>query len=217
MHSVKEQRQRLIEHLQGEGFLKSPEVIRAFEKIPREMFVPENFRSGAYADEPLPIGYGQTISAPHMNAWMTELLEIEKTHTVLEIGTGSGYQAALLARLAKHVYTVELDGQLVGHAKRALKKAGIHNVTVILGDGAHGYFRKAPYDRILLSCGAAKIPPVLVDQLKDHGILVGPVGGLFRQVLTRVIKSGGELRTETFGSVSFVPLRKEINVDLAKP
>ncbi|MBU0953418.1 MAG: protein-L-isoaspartate(D-aspartate) O-methyltransferase [Nanoarchaeota archaeon] len=198
----------MVEQLQRRGFLKTPRIIAAFTAVPRDAFVPDRLKDQAYRDRPLPIGFGQTISAPHMNAWMTELLDPKKTDIVLEVGGGSGYQAAILSKLVKQVYSIELDGRLVTQARTALKQTDITNVTMILGDGATGYPKHAPYKKILLSCGAAAIPEALLAQLAVGGILIGPIGGTWSQELTRVTKQKTGFKTETFGSCVFVPLRR---------
>ncbi len=200
-------KQALISQLIQEGWLKTKRVIKAFTQTPRENFVLDNYRDYAYADEPLPILGGQTISAPSMVAVMTELLEPKETDKVLEIGAGSGYQAAILGRLVKRVYTVEFDPNLAEFAEKTLKKTGIKNVEIIIGDGSKGYIKEAPYDKIIITCASPSFPKPLIEQLKISGIIIAPLGGEWHQTLTLGIKkkSGGE-KKEHMACV-FGPLR----------
>jgi len=203
-----EQRQRLIENLKQGGWLRTIRVTKAFQKVRREDFVPRRFREAAYIDEPLPIGEGQSISAPGMVAIMTELLEPKPGDSVLEVGTGSGYQAAILSKLVKKVYTTELEPRLAGEAKEKLKKAGCSNVEVVIGDGSGGYPKAAPFDRIVITCAAAEVPAPLKQQLKTGGMLVAPVGGSFTQILTRLKKKkNGRFEKNEYLRCIFVPLR----------
>ncbi|MBM3304194.1 MAG: protein-L-isoaspartate(D-aspartate) O-methyltransferase [Candidatus Aenigmarchaeota archaeon] len=201
--------ERMIRHLRNEGYLNTPKVIEAFRSVPRELFVPEEARRNAYDDYPLPIGGGQTISAPHMVAVMTELLEPKKTDVVLEIGAGSGWQAAVLAGLVRKVYSIELEQHLADFAKSNLMRAGIRNVEVLPGDGARGLPAHAPYDKTIVTCACGKVPDALFRQLKVRGILIAPVGGpwfqelkLFRKMRTGVVE-------ENHGGCIFVPLRNK--------
>lgn len=198
------QRNRLIEELRGHGI--SERVLDAMKRVPRHLFVPEKEQRNAYADYPLPIGWGQTISAPHMVAIMCELLDIRDGMNVLEIGAGSGYHAAVMAILAGsgHIYAVEVIEPLASFARENLKKAGIDNVTVIVEDGSLGLPGFAPYDRINVACAAPEILDTLTDQLKVGGKLVIPVGK-FYQELYLVTKTDG-LKKEAKGGVIFVPL-----------
>jgi len=207
MSSMSE-RERLVESLIKEGYLKSPRIIKAFLEVPRENFVPEKYKDHAYIDEPLPIGYGQTISAPHMVAIMTELLKPRKTDKVLEIGSGSGYQACILSKLVRSVYTVEFEKKLCDFARKNLERLGCKNVKVIHGDGSQGYPSEAPYDKIIVTCATPQIFRSWIDQLKDGGIIVAPVGGGWYQTLTvgKKVKDGLEL--ENIFTCSFVPLRR---------
>jgi protein-L-isoaspartate(D-aspartate) O-methyltransferase len=154
-----DKKRMLIRDLKRQGYLKTPGVIRAFTDVPREGFVKPEDREHAYIDEPLHIGSGQTISAPHMVAIMTELLEPRRTDTVLEIGSGSGYQAAILSRLVKRVFSAELVPALVSLARRNLRGAGVSNVEVIQGDGSLGWPEHAPYEKIIVTCGTDKLYP----------------------------------------------------------
>lgn len=204
---MEEDREELLAKLVAEGYLKTGKVIDAFREVRRELFVPESQAMLAYRDYPLDIGRGQTISAPHMSAMMTELLRLAKKDSVLEIGSGSGYHACLLARLAGRVTTVEIDPDLALAAQENLKKAGCSNARVVLGDGSLGYPQLAPYDKIIVTCAVPEVFRAWKDQLMDGGILVAPVGGFYRQELTVVRRRGSEFSEETHGGCVFVPLR----------
>lgn len=200
-------RKLLVEGL--EGFVIDEEVLRAMLRVPRHRFVPEYEQRAAYTDMPMEIGYGQTISAPHMVAIMCEILELAEGHKVLEIGSGSGYNAAVMAELigkTGHVYTVERIEPLANFARKNLKEAGYDNVTVLLENGSMGYPGYAPYDRIAVTCAAPYIPETLLEQLKPGGIMVIPVGS-YSQELIRVKKdSNGKIRKKKKGEVIFVPM-----------
>ncbi len=171
------------------------------------MFVPSWLKHMAYVDSPLPIGSGQTISAPHMVAMMSEALDVKPGQKVLEVGTGSGYQAAVLSVLgAKHVYTVERIGSLAERARKTLHKLGYDNVSVLLQEGTLGYAREAPYDRIIVTAGAPRVPKALSGQLAENGILVIPVGDRRVQRLLLIEKKRGELIEKNLGDCVFVPL-----------
>lgn len=197
----------LIESLRREGHLRSPRVIEAFRDVPREAFVGPGDGPHAYSDQPLHIGSGQTISAPHMVAIMTELIRPRRGDSVLEVGAGSGYQAAILSRLVRMVYTVELEPGLVSLARRNLRKAGIRNVEVVQGDGSLGLPGHVPYDRIMVTCAADRIYPAWKEQLKEGGILLVPLDSGLHQELTLAEKKKGKLRTRRVLSCVFVPLR----------
>ena len=186
--------------------MKTKLVESACLKVPRENFVREQDKVYAYSDQPLSIGYEQTISAPHMVAIMTEFLEPKKTDIVLEIGGGSGYQAAILSKLVKRVYTIEFQKELIGFAEKNLKKSRCENVEVFHGDGSKGYKKAAPFDKIIITCAVKKIPEELVNQLKDGGIMVAPVGR-FLQTLIVGKKKKGKLESEKYFSCVFVPMR----------
>jgi protein-L-isoaspartate(D-aspartate) O-methyltransferase len=199
----------LVEALKGRGAIVSPEVERALRKVPRHQFLPESARHAAYRDSPLSIGEGQTISAPHMVAMMAEALQLRPGHKVLEIGAGSGYNAAVMAELvgdSGRVLTMERHRSLAERADQVLRKAGYSNVQVLVGDGSIGYEAEAPYDRISVTCGAPNVPSPLWEQLKEGGIMIIPVGPLEYQSLLRVRKVGGKKVIEDLGSVVFVPL-----------
>src|ERR1017187_4547352 len=171
--------------------VRNPAVLSAIRSIPRHLFVPANVREFAYADRPLPIGYKQTISQPYIVALMTELLEPAKDQRVLEIGTGSGYQAAVLSQLVKEVYTIELVPGLAREAAQRLHDLGFNNVIAKQGDGYLGWPEKAPFDRVILTAAPPEIPKALIEQLKPGGRLVAPEGEGFRQELVVIIKTPG--------------------------
>lgn len=184
-----------------------PCVLRAMGRVPRHEFVPDAWRDSAYADRPLPIGFGQTISQPYIVAFMTQALRLMGDERVLEIGTGSGYQAAVLAECAREVYTVEIHSELARTAAARLKELGYRAVTVRHGNGREGWAAHAPYDAIVVTAASPEVPAVLVEQLQDGGILVmprGPSGG--HQVLVRGVKGGNGLAVEELLPVAFVPL-----------
>lgn len=201
----------MVESLERRGYLDDPSVKEAFENVPREKFVPKRVRDNAYVDCPLSIGHEQTISAPSMIAIMLEALEVKEGNTILEIGTGSGYNAALLSELVGvtgKVYSIERLEDLAEQARANLENSGYSNVEVIVGDGTQGYEKKAPWDRIIVTACAPKIPDPLIDQLENGGILVAPVGEHYRsQILTLIRKSeDGEIEREERGTCAFVPL-----------
>ncbi len=215
--SFENKRKNLVENLIKRGVLIKKEVVNAMLKIPRHLFVPEGAISSAYLDSPLSIGFDQTISAPHMNAMMCEYLELKEGDKVLEIGTGSGYHAALCAELVApddsenlgHVYTIERHEELVIRARMSLKEAGYDKrVTVIHGDGTLGYIKEAPYDKMLVTAASPeKIPQPFKDQLKDGGLLCIPTGTKsFSQTLYVIKKKGDNYEIEKKCAVRFVPL-----------
>lgn len=188
--------------------VKDERVLSAMRKVERHRFVPEPYVSLAYSDQPLPIGEGQTISQPYIVALMTELLELKGGEKVLEIGTGSGYQAAILAELAKEVYTIEIIETLATSAKRLLLELGYQNIQVRTGDGYLGWPEAAPFDAILVTCAPDHIPKPLIEQLKEGGRLVLPVG-THSQELKKVVKRSGEMETKDIIPVIFVPMTGE--------
>jgi protein-L-isoaspartate(D-aspartate) O-methyltransferase len=186
--------------------IKDKKVLNAMLKVPRHEFIPESYSNEAYADYPLPIGDDQTISQPYIVALMTDLLELKGNESVLEIGTGSGYQAAILAEIAKNVITIERISNLTEKSKNILKK--YKNITLITGDGTKGYGKEAPYDGIIVTAAAEYIPHALKEQLKEGGILVIPVGDLFYQRLLKIKKVKNNFIENYVCDVRFVPLRE---------
>jgi len=182
-------------------------VLAAMETVPRHEFVEEGLKGVAYEDNPLPIGMDQTISQPYIVALMTELLDVSEEHKVLEIGTGSGYQAAVISHLSMSVITVERIPKLFKNAKETLRKLGYNNITVVMADGSIGYREYAPYDRIIVTAASPSIPDELIDQLADSGKMVIPVGGKITQQLLVLKKEGTKvIKTDSIG-VRFVPLK----------
>lgn len=197
---------KLIDKLIKEGYLKSKKVIEAMRAIPRELFVPDRQKRYAYADTPLEIGYGQTISAPHMVAIMLEALDIKEDSRVLEIGTGTGYHASLVAYIARrgHVYTVERVKELAEKARKNFNELGLKNITVIIGDGSVGLREYAPYDRIYATCSAPSIPEELIEQLARGGKLLVPVGRIFGELW--MVEKNDEIKRRSLGGCAFVPM-----------
>lgn len=188
--------------------IKDGKVLKAMLNVPRHLFVEERLMGQAYEDRPLPIGEGQTISQPYVVALMTELLGLSPKKRVLEIGTGSGYQAAVLSEITPEVYTIEIRKGLAEKAGARLKSLGYSNVKVRNADGYYGWEEEAPFDCIMVTAAANHIPPPLLKQLKEGGRLVIPLGPVtYFQTLTLVTKTGGELKVEEITGVSFVPMR----------
>jgi len=206
-----EERRQMVEtQFKGWGrtAISDPAVLQAMLKAPRHAFVPPNYVALAYHDGPVPIGHGQTISQPYIVALMTQALELKPGMKVLEIGTGSGYQAAILAEITPEVFTIEIIKPLYEAAADRLKKLGYSSIRVLLGDGYHGWKEFAPFDRIIVTCAALHIPPPLFDQLKPGGKMVIPVGGTFetqRLLLVTKDESGGR-SSKALEMVRFVPL-----------
>jgi protein-L-isoaspartate(D-aspartate) O-methyltransferase len=198
-------RERMIAEQIRARDVRDPRVLAALARVPRETFVPEEQRHQAYDDHPVPIGFGQTISQPYIVAFMTEALRVEASHRVLEIGTGCGYQTAVLAELAREVYSIEIVEALADRARHTLKFLGYANVHIRAGDGHDGWREHAPYDRILAAAAAESVPPALVEQLADTGILVLPVG-VWHQELRVLQKHGDRLDLLATLPVRFVPL-----------
>ena len=197
---------RLLMELRGLG-ITDARVLGAIERVPREAFVPTAFRDQAWENVALPIGQAQTISQPLVVALMTQALEVGDRHKVLEIGTGSGYQAAVLAKLCRRLFTMERHRGLLKEAEKRFAELKIHNVTTRFGDGAKGWAEQAPFDRIMVTAAAPEVPQVLLDSLAEGGILVAPVGEERRgQVLLRLRRRDGALVSEDLGPVRFVPL-----------
>jgi protein-L-isoaspartate(D-aspartate) O-methyltransferase len=197
---------RLVQQLRREG-TAGERVLAVLARVPRDMFVEEALRHRAFEDEALPIGLGQTISQPTVVATMTEALDVDAGHRVLEIGTGSGYQAAVLAELAREVVTVERHAPLADRARRVLAYLGYVNVEVVVSDGSLGWARRAPYDRILVAAATPVVPPALLEQLAPAGRLLAPLGGRDDQQLVVVDRDRhGHIREWSLGPVRFVPL-----------
>ncbi len=206
--SVESRKIRLVMDLRNAG-VTDTKVLAAIERIPREHFVAEAFLDQAYANQALPISCGQTISQPLVVGLMTQALEISGRQKVLEVGTGSGYQAAILSKLARRVYTVERHRDLLGEAEKRFTALGLHNITTMVGDGYKGWPAQAPFERILVTAAARLVPPDLVAQLSDAGgvmvLPVGDAGGLHQEVI-RVRKNGKQFESERLFPVRFVPL-----------
>jgi protein-L-isoaspartate(D-aspartate) O-methyltransferase len=184
-------------------------VLAAMRKVPREQFVPEQFRGASYIDGPLPIGYDQTISQPYIVAFMTEQLKPTAKDRVLEIGTGSGYQAAILAELVAEVYSIEIVEQLGQSAGAALQRLGYKNVEIKVGDGYQGWPEHAPFDAIIVTCAPDHAPQPLIDQLKEGGRMIIPVGPRLAQQLYLMEKQSGHLRQAAVMDVRFVPMTRK--------
>lgn len=201
-------REKLVEILKEEG-IKSQEVLNTILKVPRHLFVAEDLKDLAYENEALPIGYGQTISQPYIVALMTEALELSGKEKVLEIGTGSGYQTAILAELTCEVYTIEKIDELSKKAQEILRFLGYTNIYFKIGDGTLGWQEKAPFDRIIVTAAAFEVPKPLQDQLLDGGIMVIPLGSKDFQNLYKIRKIGNNFLRENLGGVRFVLLKGE--------
>ncbi|WP_428771484.1 protein-L-isoaspartate(D-aspartate) O-methyltransferase [Vibrio sp.] len=198
------QADRLVHYLQASG-IQDRAVLEAIRSLPRERFVSQAMMHQAYDNNALPIGLGQTISQPYIVAKMTEMLELKHDSKVLEVGTGSGYQTAILAQLVDHVYSIERIKSLQWEAKRRLKQLDIYNISTKHGDGWQGWAAKAPFDAIIVTAAAQNLPPALLEQLNDGGIMVIPVGEEVQQLL-KVTRRGEQFDTEVVELVRFVPL-----------
>lgn len=197
----------VAEQIERRG-LRDPGMLRAMRSTPRHLFVPSHDRNMAYDDRPLPIGYGATISQPYIVALMTELLAPAKTHRVLEIGTGSGYQAAILGQLAAEVYTVEISPELARSAAQTLRELGYTNITVRHGDGYQGWLEQAPFDGIMVTAAPLELPEALIAQLSRGGRLVAPIGPIWDQELMLIEKrADGTIERRPVCAVSFVPMK----------
>ena len=202
-------REKMVsEQIESRGIHHKP-TLNALRKVPRHLFVPPSQVANAYDDRPLPIGYGQTISQPYIVAYMTEIVKPTSDFRVLEVGTGSGYQAAVLSEIVKEVYTIEIIQELATQADGLLKKLNYKNVQSKKDDGYFGWKEKAPFDAIVVTAAAEHIPPPLVQQLKDGGRMIIPVGSPFMlQQLMLVEKTGGKVRTTSMMPVRFVPFKR---------
>jgi protein-L-isoaspartate(D-aspartate) O-methyltransferase len=202
------QRTAMVRDQMAARGIKNPAVLRAMRETPRELFMPPGVRAFAYEDHAVPIGHGQTISQPYIVAFMTEMLDITKAHRVLEIGTGSGYQAAILSSLAKEVYTIEILAQLAQSASAVLNQLGYRNIMVRQGNGYNGWPDKAPFDRILLTAAPPELPVTLIDQLKPGGKLLAPIGDPSAVQELRVVEktADGKVTSRPVLPVRFVPM-----------
>lgn len=186
--------------------IRAERILEAFRTVPRDLFVPEKLTSHAYEDHPLSIGFDQTISQPYMVAFMTEHLSLAPDSKILEIGTGSGYQTAILAGLSRSVYTIERIRELSTRARETLEALGYRNIFFKCGNGAEGWEEQAPFDRILVSCAGSVAPQALLAQLKEEGLMMMPLGGLISQVLTLFRKHSGTIESRALSRCAFVPL-----------
>lgn len=203
----RDERKNMVDEQIAARGIDDAHTLQSMLKVRRDLFVPYKQRQHAYEDRPLPIGYGQTISQPYIVAYMTEKLSLKPEHKVLEIGSGSGYQAAILAEIVKEVYTVEIIPELGAAAEKRLKDLKYANVKAKVGDGYYGWKEHAPFDRIIVTAAAGHIPQPLLKQLKDGGIMIIPVGSfLFSQYLIMIKKNGSKIVTEKLLPVRFVPL-----------
>jgi protein-L-isoaspartate(D-aspartate) O-methyltransferase len=206
----RKQREKMVSDQIEERGIRDQHVLRAMREVERHWFVPENNRSNSYEDRPLGIGYGQTISQPYIVAYMTEMLKLQSNSRVLEIGTGSGYQAAVLAKIVKEVYTIEIVSQLGDSAAARLKRLGYKNVSVKNADGYHGWNENSPFDAIMVTAAAEFIPPPLIQQLKEGGRMIIPIGSPYlTQWLMLVEKKNGKMTTKRLIPVSFVPFTRK--------
>lgn len=206
----KKKREELVLQTIEKRGVKDKAVLKSMKTVKRHLFVPENNVSNAYDDRPLPIGYGQTISQPFIVAYMTEVINPKPEYKVLEIGTGSGYQAAVLAEIVKEVYTIEIIPELGNAAAARLKKLGYHNVNVKVGDGYFGWAEHGPYDAILVTAAAEFVPPPLLEQLNEGGKIVIPIGSPFmNQMLMLIEKKGKKITTKSLMPVVFVPFTRK--------
>jgi len=216
MNNFERAREQMIKSQIIHRGLNDPRLLTAFESVPRHLFVPEEYRYAAYDDNPLPIGYSQTISQPYIVALMTNLLELTGKERVLEVGTGSGYQAAILGILAVEVHTVEFIPELATRADKVLKGLGMDNVHIHIGDGSLGWPDAAPYAGILVAAAAPQMPTSLLEQLEDGGHLVLPVGGKGMQNLEVWKRTGDDFKKRIETAVAFVPLRGKEGWDRKK-
>ena len=207
--AMKELRHRMVEQQLRGRDITDARVLEAMEEVPRHLFVPEPQRENAYADHPLPIGNGQTISQPYIVALMTQLAEPEPTERALDVGTGSGYQAAILSRLVKDVYSIEIVESLADSARQRLNSLGYRNIEARCGDGYRGWPEHAPFDIVIVAAAPDHIPQALVDQLASGGRLVIPVGKFFQNLIVVTKRADGSVEQETIAPVAFVPMTGE--------
>jgi protein-L-isoaspartate(D-aspartate) O-methyltransferase len=209
-----EARARMVDNQIAARGIRDPATLAAMRKVPRHLFVPETWRDEAYADSPLPIGGGQTISQPYIVAYMTEILELKRTSKVLEIGTGSGYQAAILGEIAREVYSIEIVDALAARSSRLLADLGYRNVQVRAGDGYQGWPDRAPFDAIIVTAAPDHVPKPLVDQLAVGGRMVIPVGAMYQELMLITRTPSGIVERRTI-PVRFVPLTRKPKEPLA--
>lgn len=209
-NTYKMEREKMVKHQIVKRGITDSLTIEAMKKVPRHLFVPDNLYESAYNDHPLPIGYNQTISQPYIVAYMTSFLELVKEDRVLEIGTGSGYQAAVLAEIVDSVFTIEIVGELAQTAREKFDRLGIKNINVQHGDGFFGWPEFAPFDKIIVTAAAEEIPSNLLEQLKDGGKMILPVGPSFSvQNLVLVEKKNGKITKNNLLPVRFVPFTRD--------
>ena len=201
-----EEREQMVRKQLKQRGISDERVLSAFRKVKRHLFVPDRYRDLAYSDQPLPIGHDQTISQPYIVAFMTESLDLNATDTVLEIGTGSGYQAAIIAEICREVYTIEILPSLGASARELLDELNYSNVHVKVGDGYKGWDVHAPYDAIIVTCSPTHVPQALKDQLSADGRMIIPVGKKYAQELVLLRKKNGELVEDSVLPVRFVPM-----------
>lgn len=206
-----DEREELVREIRSRGEIDDPDVLDAIRHVPRHHFVPENFSTRAYENNPLPIGHGQTISQPFVVAFMTQMLNLEPDDKVLEIGTGSGYHSAVLSELTPHIYTIEIIRELGESASELYEELGYNTIRTKIGDGYFGWEEHAPFDAIIVTAAAGHIPSPLMEQLKPGGIMAIPIGDPYQaQVLMKVEKNKkGKIRTERILPVRFVPMTGE--------
>jgi protein-L-isoaspartate(D-aspartate) O-methyltransferase len=204
-------KEEMVKTIKENYGLDSPGVFEAMKKVPRDQFVPKRYKDQAYKDMPIPIGKDQTMSQPYTVAFMTDLLDLKGNEKVLEVGTGSGYQAAILAELAGRVYSMEIVSELADKAKKNLEKLGYTNVFVKVGSGQKGWKKKAPFDAIIITAGVkGDVPKELINQLKEGGILVAPIGEGYDKQMTRIFKDpDGSIKESKLGVFHFVPFIEE--------
>ncbi|MDI6700283.1 MAG: protein-L-isoaspartate(D-aspartate) O-methyltransferase [bacterium] len=204
--SFEDLRKKMVENQLKKRGIEDEDLLKVMGEIPRELFLPKELSNLAYDDSPVPIGYGQTISQPYIVARMTELLNVKRTDKILEIGTGSGYQTAILSKLGKVVFSIERINELKKFAEGNLKKLGITNVFLMTGDGTIGLSNYAPFDKIMVTAASPQIPKNFIDQLSDKGIMILPLGDISLQVLTKVTKNDDQIKIEKYDYCRFVPL-----------
>lgn len=210
---MNDQRERMVDRQIEKRGIENPRVLQALRDVKRHLFVPPGEVSEAYEDHPLPIGSGQTISQPYIVALMTESIDPQPTDRVLEVGTGSGYQAAVLSKVVKEVFSIEIVEALGRDATKRLADLGYDNVTVRIGDGYKGWPEKAPFDKIVVTAAPPEVPQALIDQLAEGGRMVIPVGTAFQELLLIEKKKGGELAKRVITAVRFVPMVKGESAD----